>query len=79
MDNKKLISKGGIFFDLLLTAAFFVFMTTVCIPHVPAQTETMRLIFGIYGSTCLTGVFWLALQLFRVTRVDYARSRKNKS
>lgn len=80
MENEKakLVGKGAIVFDLLLTILFFVYMTSVCISHVQSDTVRMQYIIGAYGASCVAGVFWLALQLLRVTCVDQMRKKKVK-
>lgn len=75
-DYQKLMSSGSIIFDLVLTGLFFIFMTNVCMDHVPAETFTMRLFFGSFTAVSLTGVFWLAIACLRVTWVDQVRRKK---
>lgn len=76
MEDKKLISKGAIFFDLILTLLFGVFMTWVCSDHIPgASLQSTRWIFGAFAAVPVTGTFWLALCLGRVTIVDMFRRR----
>jgi len=79
MEHKSLISKSGIFIDIILSIIFFCFMTKILATHAPAETEKMRLIVGAYTSSCLTGVFWLTIQLFRVTLVDQLRRKKTNT
>lgn len=77
MEERKLISKGGIIFDLFVTLLFGIFMTWVCADHAPpAAKESTRLIVGAFAATPITGTFWLALNLCRVTVVDMFRRRK---
>jgi hypothetical protein len=74
MDNlkPKLVTKQGAIIDIVLSVIFFFWMTTVLKKHVPwvESGETAVLIGAAYASACLTGVFWLALSLFRVTLAD---------
>lgn len=74
MDNSKpkLVTKQGAIIDITLTLIFFVAMTDVLKNHVPwvEAGEFAVLLGGAYASTCLSGVFWLALSLFRVTLAD---------
>jgi hypothetical protein len=53
--------------DAALVLAFFLFMYTQVAPHVPSNDTSMILLWGGLCSACMTGVFWLALQMFRVT------------
>lgn len=76
MDNNmkpKLITKWGVVVDLTLTVIFFAWMTTVLKKHVPwggETSETAVLIGALLCSSCLSGVLWMALNLFRVTLAD---------
>ena len=74
MDNSKpkLVTKQGAVIDITLTLIFFVAMTDVLKNHVPwvEAGEFAVLLGGAYASACLSGVFWLALSLFRVTLAD---------
>lgn len=78
MEDKKLTTTKSVIFDIFLSIIFLVYMTFVCAEHAPAQTESMRYIVGAYTATCLTGVFWIAVQLFRVTLVDQLNRRRKK-
>ncbi|MEX2044352.1 MAG: hypothetical protein WD941_03300 [Opitutus sp.] len=63
---KKLTSPLSLLVDAVLVAAFFVFMYTVLAPHVPSNDKVMILLWGGLCSACMTGVFWLCIQMFRV-------------
>ena len=77
-EDKPLVSKKGIFVDLILSTAFFLFMALVVLrPHVPSEDPTAVLIVSGMASLCITGIFWLATNMFRVTLVDFQRSKKN--
>ncbi len=71
--TEKLVSRKGLIIDLVLAAMWFVFFAFILRPHVPAQSETYQIVIAIFTSSCLTGVFWIALSMFRVVRVDYMR------
>lgn len=75
-DQSKLVSRFGILVDLGLTAVFFLFMWVVLGPHVPSDDPSTISWVAAYTSLCLTGVFWLAVSMFRVTLVDYLRTKK---
>lgn len=74
MDNlrPKLVTKTGAILDVVISAIFFVWMTTVLKKHVPwvEEGETAVLLGAAYCSLCLSGVLWMALSLFRVTLTD---------
>jgi hypothetical protein len=71
-----LVSKKGIVIDLALTACFFLFMREVLVPHVPSQDPVAVTIVSSMTAFCMSGVFWLAAGMFRVTLVDYQRNKK---
>ena len=71
--EKPLVSKKGIVIDLFLSLIFFFFMREVLVPHVPSQDPSAILIVSSMTSLCMTGVFWIATNMLRVTWVDYSR------
>ena len=71
--EKPLVSKKGIVIDLFLSLIFFFFMREVLVPHVPSQDPSAILIVSSMTSLCMTGVFWIAANMLRVTWVDYSR------
>ncbi len=76
-NEKPLISRNGIIIDLLLSVAFFIYMFFVLKPHVPSEDPTAIAIVAGMTSFCMTGVFWLAANMFRVTLVDFQRNKKS--
>jgi hypothetical protein len=62
----KLVSPASLAVDAVLVVAFFIYMYTVVSTHVPSEDHRMILFWGAVCSACLTVVFWLALQMFRV-------------
>ena len=75
-EDKPLVSKTGIAVDLILSIAFFLFMFWVLMPHVPSEDPLAVKIVAGMTSLCMTGVFWIAAGMFRVTLVDYQRRNK---
>jgi len=73
-----LVSKKGIVIDLVLTACFFLFMREVLVPHVPSQDPLAVTVVSSMTAFCMSGVFWLATGMFRVTLVDYQRNQKSE-
>jgi len=74
--DKKLVGPAGIIIDIVLTGVFFVFMCGVIYPHTPDFSERGKQLSAAYTSLCLTGVFWITLQCFRVTFADQIRRKK---
>lgn len=64
--GKKLVTPATLAVDAVLVIAFFVFMYWVASSHVPSRDRRMILLWGGACSFCLTCLFWLALQMFRV-------------
>lgn len=58
---------GNIVLDTLLTVIAFGIFFLICRPHVMSDDPTMKNLWGAITASCLTGVFWLAWQMFRVT------------
>ncbi len=52
--------------DAVLVIAFFLFIYTLVSPHVPSNNKSMTLLWGGLCAACMTGVFWLCIQMFRV-------------
>ena len=63
---EKLVTPVSLVVDLVLVVAFFAFIFSVLKSHVPSTNPTMIRVWAAIGTSCLTGVFWLALQMFRV-------------
>jgi hypothetical protein len=62
----KLVSPVSLAVDGVLVILFFIYMYTVVSTHVPSNDPKMIRLWGAITASCLTGVFWLALQMFRV-------------
>jgi uncharacterized membrane protein (DUF106 family) len=62
----KFVSKATLAVDAVLTLLFFVYMYGVVSTHVPSRDHHMVLLWGALCSSCLSAVFWLALQMIRV-------------
>ena len=75
---QKLTSPVSLLVDAVLVVVFFIYMYSVLSTHVPSTDPKMILIWGLYTSACLTGVFWLALQMFRVTYRAQREARKQR-
>lgn len=64
--EQKHVTPVTIAVDLVLVAVFFYFMFGWVKPHVPSNDPKFILIFGALTAICVTGVFWMAIQMFRV-------------
>lgn len=63
---QKLTSPASLLVDAILVIGFFCYIYTVISPHVPSQNAKWVLIWGGLSAACMSAVFWLALQMFRV-------------
>ncbi len=52
--------------DLVLCAIFFFFMFGFVKDHVHSAETKFIVFFGASTALCVTGVFWMAIQMFRV-------------
>jgi hypothetical protein len=64
--ERKLTSPASLAVDAVLVIVFFVYMYTVLSTHVPSRDPAMIRLWGAISSSCVTALFWLALQMFRV-------------
>jgi len=58
---------GNVVVDTILTLIAFVVFFLICRPHVPSEDPFTINLWGAITGSCMTGVFWLAWQMFRVT------------
>ncbi|MES1168215.1 MAG: hypothetical protein ABUL61_03490 [Oleiharenicola lentus] len=64
--EKKPFSFVSLVIDLALTAIAFAIFFTLIKSHVPSNDPKMIILWGSLASLCLSGVFWLALQMLKV-------------
>jgi len=76
--EEKFTSPVSLIVDLVLVVAFFLYLFSVCKPHVPSNDPKMINLWGALAATCMTGVFWLALQMFRVVLRAQLAAKRNK-
>jgi hypothetical protein len=74
---RNLTSPVSLAVDAVLVIVFFIYMYTVVSTHVPSTDPKMIRFWGVYTDLCLTGVFWLALQMFRVVYRAQREARKH--
>ena len=64
--ESKLVTPVSLAVDAVLVVLFFIYMYSVVSTHVPSKDHRMIMLWGALGSSCLSLVFWLTLQMFRV-------------
>ncbi len=62
----KLVTPLSLIVDTILVIGFFAFIYTIVAPHVPSNDKTYIALWGGLTAACMTGVFWLALQMCRM-------------
>ena len=73
---EKLVTPTSLAVDAVLVIAFFSFLFTVLRPHVQSSDPVNIAIWAGLTSACLSCVFWLALQMFRVVYRAQHASKK---
>jgi hypothetical protein len=74
----KLVTPVSLLVDAVLVVLFFIYMYSVLSTHVPSNDHRMIVLWGLISASCLTAVFWLALQMFRVTFRAQREANRNK-
>lgn len=64
--EQKHVTPVTIVIDLVLSAVVFFFMFGWVKSHVPSNDPKFVVIFGGLTALCVTGVVWMAIQMFRV-------------
>jgi hypothetical protein len=64
--DQKLVTPASLAVDAVLVVAFFAFLFTVLCPHVQSHDPVNITIWAGLGAACLSSVFWLTIQMFRV-------------
>lgn len=76
--ERKLTSPASLLIDAVLVIAFFVFIYTIVASHVPSNDKAMVLLWGGLTAACMSAVFWLCVQMFRVTLRVQREDRRNR-
>lgn len=75
--TEKLVTPVSLVVDAILVIAFFLYIFTLVRSHVPSNNPSMVYLWGGLASACMSGVFWLAVQMFRVVlRAQLAANRR---
>jgi hypothetical protein len=64
--EQKHVTPVTIAVDLVLVGIFFFFMFGWVKPHVPSNDPMWINLWGVYTALSVTGVFWMAIQMFRI-------------
>jgi len=63
---KKTVSPISLVVDAVLVLGFFAFIFSLLKSHVPSNNPLMVMLWAGLSAACMSGVFWLAIQMFRV-------------
>lgn len=74
--EQKMTTPASIAVDAVLVLAFFAFMFGVLKSHVPSNDPRMINFWSAAASSCLSGVWWLCIQMFRVVLRAQLAARK---
>jgi hypothetical protein len=72
----RLTSPASLAVDAVLVLAFFALIYRLVASHVPSTDPKMILLWGGLCASCLTAVFWLCIQMFRVVLRAQRAARK---
>ena len=64
--EQKYTSPTSLAVDAVLVVAFFAYLYSIVSPHVPSNNPKMVVFWGALCAACMSGVFWLCIQMFRV-------------
>ena len=76
LTENKLVTPVSLVVDAVLVLAFFAFMFSILAAHVPSNDKMDVAIWAGLTSACMSGVFWLAIQMCRVVYKAQKASRK---
>ena len=66
----------SILIDAILVIGFFIYMYGVLKSHVPSSDPKMIMLWAALTSACLSGTFWISIQMFRVVYRAQREARK---
>lgn len=64
--------------DTILMVLFFAGIYSLVQSHVPSNDKNMIMLWAGLTSACMTGVFWLCIQMFRVVLRAQLADRRRK-
>lgn len=74
--NQKLVTPASLAVDAVLVLGFFLFLFSILRSHVQSKDLFNIVVWAGLTSACMSSVFWLAIQMFRVVyRAQKARGK----
>ena len=77
LPERKLVAPISLVVDTVLCVAFFALLFGLLRSHVPSHDPKMIALWAGLTAACLTAVFWLAIQMFRVVLRAQREARKS--
>jgi len=74
----KLTTLVGLVIDAILVVGFFALLFSMLKSHVASNDPMMVFIWAGLTAGCMSGVFWLAIQMFRVVLTAQRLANKQK-
>lgn len=74
--DQKLVTPVSLAVDAVLVGVFFAILFTMLRSHVQSNDPVNIFIWAGLTSACMSGVFWLAVQMFRVVYRAQKAARK---
>lgn len=74
----KLTSPVSLVVDTVLVIGFFFYLFSLLKSHVPSNDIKMVFVWAGLTSACMSGVFWLSIQMFRVVLSAQLLAKKQK-
>ena len=76
---KEFIGKKYLGLSIILALVFWVCFTRLLLPFVPAETPSMQYLVAGFTAFCLTGVFFLATQMFFLVLQEHRKARRERA
>ena len=65
-EKQSAVTPVSLVVDAVLVLGFFALMFSLFRIHVPSNEPTFIIVWAGLAAACISGVFWLAVQMFRV-------------
>lgn len=73
---REYISKKFIALSIVLALVFWASFTRLLLPFVPADTIGVQYFFAGFTAACMSGVFYIALHMFRLVRQEHRKAQR---
>ena len=73
------IGKKFVGLSVVLALVFWTCFTRLLLPFVPAETPGLQYILAGFTAACLTGVFYVASQMFFLVLQEHRKARRERN